>query len=230
MIMIALYASNDAVAKGKRKATSAISPELNTQIIDIANYYHLDFRLLTEVIRQESGFNSQARSNKGAMGLMQMIPSTARRFGVTNAYDTGQSLHGGSRYLVELLRRFNGRLDLALAGYNAGEGAVERYGNRVPPFAETQNYVRSITLSYLATLGAKPTFTTPNTYRKGKLLSSTSSITSANITNSNNFNKSTASNNNKSLRNLKNLRNLSKKELTELATLDGVWSRSNQIK
>ena len=204
MMIIALYAGDDALAKDKKRTTKVIPAELNAQIIATANYYHLDPNLLAIIIRQESGFNTQATSNKGAMGLMQMIPSTARRFGVTNAYDPNQSLHGGSRYLVWLLRKFRGRLDLALAGYNAGEGAVEKFGYRVPPYQETQHYVRSITLNYLATLGKRPI-----------------STATANAS----FNKSIKSNSNSKGNN--SAKSLSKRELSKLATLDEVWSRSN---
>lgn len=136
----------------------AYSPDLIKVKVDaIASYYRLDPRLVRNIVEQESSFNPNARSSADAMGLMQMIPSTARRFGVKNPYDPDESLHGGCRYFVWLLRRYNGRLDLALAGYNAGEGAVERHGNRVPPYKETQDYVKSITNKYLVKLGVKRT-------------------------------------------------------------------------
>jgi soluble lytic murein transglycosylase-like protein len=84
----------------------------------------------------------------GAQGLMQLMPGTAARYGVTNPYDPAQNIQAGTRYLRDLLRLFNGRVDLALAGYNAGEGAVMKYGNKVPPYRETQNYVRTIGTRY----------------------------------------------------------------------------------
>jgi len=93
---------------------------------------------------------------------MQFIPSTARRFGITNPHDISQSIDAGCRYLVFLIRKFNGRLDLVLAGYNAGEGAVERYGNRVPPYEETQNYVRTIISNYKRALLVKEAFVAQN--------------------------------------------------------------------
>lgn len=127
----------------------AISKKIDT----IARYYGLDPVLVQMIVKQESGFNPNARSSANAMGLMQMIPSTARRFGVSNPYDPDESLHGGCRYFVWLLRRYNGRLDLALAGYNAGEAAVERHGYKIPPYKETQGYVRAITNGYLVKLG-----------------------------------------------------------------------------
>lgn len=126
---------------------------ISNKIDAIARYYGLDPVLVQMIVKQESGFNPNARSSANAMGLMQMIPSTARRFGVNNPYDPDESLHGGCRYFVWLLRRYNGRLDLALAGYNAGEGAVERHGYKIPPYKETQGYVRSITNGYLVKLG-----------------------------------------------------------------------------
>ncbi|HEX8500313.1 MAG TPA: lytic transglycosylase domain-containing protein [Pyrinomonadaceae bacterium] len=112
------------------------------------NRYGVDPYLVYCVIRQESGFRVGATSAVGAMGLMQLMPGTAARYGVTNAYDPAQSIRGGTRYLADLLRLFGGRVDLALAGYNAGEGAVMKYGRRVPPYAETQNYVRTIGSRY----------------------------------------------------------------------------------
>jgi hypothetical protein len=91
---------------------------------------------------------SGATSPKGAMGLMQLMPGTAARYGVTNPYDVAQNIAGGTRYLKDLLKMFNGRVDLALAGYNAGEGAVMKYGYTIPPYDETQNYVKLIIKRY----------------------------------------------------------------------------------
>ncbi|HEV2762836.1 MAG TPA: lytic transglycosylase domain-containing protein [Pyrinomonadaceae bacterium] len=108
----------------------------------------VDPYLIFCVMEQESHFNSRAVSPKGAMGLMQLMPGTAARFGVRNAHDPAQNVRGGTRYLKQLLNRFNGRVELVLASYNAGEGAVEKYGRRVPPYAETRNYVRRISARY----------------------------------------------------------------------------------
>jgi soluble lytic murein transglycosylase-like protein len=110
--------------------------------------YGVDPNLVMAVMRQESGFNPRAMSYKGATGLMQLMPATARRFGVENIYDPAQNIDAGTRYLRFLLDTFNGDVDLALAGYNAGENAVVRYGHQVPPYRETQNYVRSISAKY----------------------------------------------------------------------------------
>jgi hypothetical protein len=115
-----------------------------------AEQNELDPALLTAVMRQESGFQADARSPAGAMGLMQLMPDTAKSLGVADPFDPEQSIDGGARLLRSLIDRFGGRLDLALAAYNAGPAAVERYGG-VPPFAETQAYVHDIMADYRST-------------------------------------------------------------------------------
>src|SRR6185437_5352809 len=112
------------------------------------NQHGVDPFLIYCLMSQESKFTSGATSYKGAMGLMQLMPGTAARYGVTNPYDVAQNISGGTRYLKDLLKMFNGRVDLALAGYNAGEGAVMKYGNTIPPYSETQNYVKLIIKRY----------------------------------------------------------------------------------
>lgn len=114
----------------------------------VAGDVGLDVALLEAVVGQESGFNPAAVSRAGAVGLMQLMPDTARRFGVHDRLDPEQNLRGGARYLAWLLDHFNQDLDLALAAYNAGEGSVRQHGNRVPPFAETQAYVRAVRQRY----------------------------------------------------------------------------------
>ncbi len=110
--------------------------------------YGVDPYLIYCVIHQESSFRPTALSPKGAQGLMQLMPGTAARYGVTDVNDPVQNIMGGTRYLKDLLRLFHGRVDLALAGYNAGEGAVIRYGQTIPPYKETENYVRLISRRY----------------------------------------------------------------------------------
>ena len=110
--------------------------------------YGVDAYLIYCVIQQESSFSSTALSVKGAQGLMQLMPGTAARYGVINANDPAQNIRGGTRYLKDLLQLFDGRIDLVLAGYNAGEGAVIKYGQTIPPYKETQDYVRRISKRY----------------------------------------------------------------------------------
>jgi soluble lytic murein transglycosylase-like protein len=116
--------------------------------------FGVDPYLVFLVIEQESHFRTRALSPKGAQGLMQLMPGTARRFAVRRAFDPAENIRGGTQYLKELLTMFKGRVDLALASYNAGEGRVISYGNKVPPFAETQNYVRKINQRYRKVSGA----------------------------------------------------------------------------
>ncbi len=114
-------------------------------VIDNAARTHgVDPRLVHAVIRAESGYNERALSSKGAIGLMQLIPATADRMGVKNIYDPVENIFGGTRYLSQLIKMFNGNIELAIAGYNAGENAVIRHGNQIPPFAETQAYVPKV--------------------------------------------------------------------------------------
>ncbi len=110
-------------------------------VYQVAQEFDVSPHLLHAVIAVESGYNARAVSHKGAQGLMQLMPATAQRFGVTDPFDPQDNVRGGARYLKALLAQFNGDLQLALAAYNAGESAVVRYGNRVPPFAETLKYV-----------------------------------------------------------------------------------------
>jgi soluble lytic murein transglycosylase-like protein len=108
---------------------------------EVAHAHGLDGALLHAVISVESHYNPRAVSKKGAAGLMQLMPETARRYGVSDSFDPAQNLHGGAKYLRDLLTLFNSDMSLALAAYNAGENAVIRHGNRIPPFRETRNYV-----------------------------------------------------------------------------------------
>jgi len=124
------------------------SAQVDNFLIQAGTGNGVDPLLLYSVMHQESSFKQRAISPKGARGLMQLMPGTAARMGVTNIFDPKQNIEGGARYLRFLLDRFDGDVRLALAGYNAGEGAVDKYGWRIPPYAETQEYVRRISRRY----------------------------------------------------------------------------------
>jgi membrane-bound lytic murein transglycosylase B len=115
----------------------------NEIIIEAAKKFDVDAALVSAVIKAESDYNPRETSHKGARGLMQLMPATAARFGVTNSYDPEENIHAGTRYLRWLLNKFDGNADLAVAAYNAGEGNVWKY-NGVPPFRETVTYVNRI--------------------------------------------------------------------------------------
>ena len=121
---------------------------VDSYIVESGTRHGVDPVLLYAIMHRESSFKKRALSNKGASGLMQLMPATARRFGVTNIWDPRQNIDGGARYIRLLLNMFDGSVPLALAGYNAGEGAVLKYGRRVPPYRETTEYVRRISERY----------------------------------------------------------------------------------
>lgn len=110
-------------------------------VAQVAQTYGLESALLHAVISVESRYNPVAVSRKGAAGMMQLMPDTARRYGVADAFNPAQNIEGGARYLRDLLTMFNSDVGLALAAYNAGENAVLKYGNRIPPYRETKDYV-----------------------------------------------------------------------------------------
>lgn len=130
-------------------ATSAANKARYSSLItDAAQRYQVDEKLVHAVIQAESAYNSMAVSRAGATGLMQLMPATARRFGVSDRTDPNQNVDGGTRYLKYLIDLFGPRLDLAIAAYNAGENAVIRYNNSIPPYPETQDYVRHVLALY----------------------------------------------------------------------------------
>lgn len=117
--------------------------ELEAYFKEAAETYQVDIRLLEAVAKAESGFNPSARSSAGAMGVMQLMPATASSLGIKDAYNARDNILGGAKILSQNLSRYNGDLSLALAGYNAGCGNVDKYGG-IPPFTETQNYVKKV--------------------------------------------------------------------------------------
>jgi soluble lytic murein transglycosylase-like protein len=142
----ALPASDTAPPPTNTRAASRFSE----MITHTASQFQLDQRLLHSIIAVESGYNPNAVSPKGAIGLMQVMPATGRRFGITNLSDPQQNLIAGASYLRTLLLQFNANLPLVIAAYNAGEGAVQKYGNTIPPFNETRSYVSKVMSTYQA--------------------------------------------------------------------------------
>ena len=120
----------------------------NPAISSLGQKYNLDPLLIHAVINQESGYQPKVVSKSGAMGMMQLMPATAKGLGVTNPYDPLQNMEGGIKYLKLQLERFGGNVALALAAYNAGPNAVSKFGG-IPPYQETQQYVRNILTNYL---------------------------------------------------------------------------------
>lgn len=150
-----LFRDLSAGGRGMRRSAEP-SPEIRKALEQAAQRHGLDYALLHAVAHAESGFDTHAVSPKGAVGLMQLMPATGSQYGVPGTDDTLQAnlrkldlnVDAGSRYLRALLDRYDGNLELALAAYNAGEGAVQRAGNRIPDYAETRNYVSRIMAAY----------------------------------------------------------------------------------
>jgi len=130
------------------------SANIDEIIETFANKYDVDSDFIRAIIKQESNFNEKATSKKGAMGLMQLMPSTAKSLGIEDAYNPWENVEGGTKHIKNLLIHYNGDKELALAAYNAGMGAVKKYGG-IPPYKETNNYVNSIMSQYNKTKGVQ---------------------------------------------------------------------------
>ncbi|MBE7711482.1 MAG: lytic transglycosylase domain-containing protein [Cyanobacteria bacterium SIG31] len=141
-----IYSSTANNISGKKDYSS--KAKIKELISKVSQKHGIDEKLVNALVNQESGFNPNARSKVGAMGLMQLMPATAKGLGVTNPMDPEQNVEGGVKYLKSMLNKYNGNIILALAAYNAGPNAVDKYDG-VPPYKETQNYVKSILSSYL---------------------------------------------------------------------------------
>ena len=138
-------AAEPAEPQGEKELTLT---HFSSHILAAAKATQVDAALIHAVISHESGYNPSARSRAGAVGLMQLMPKTAKRYGVKNRLDPEQNIHGGARYLRDLKLQFDNDLQLVLAAYNAGEGAVMRFGRSIPPFRETLAYVPKVLSTY----------------------------------------------------------------------------------
>lgn len=147
---------------------SAQTVELENLMQEAGRRHDIDPELIRAVMRQESGFNPLAVSRKGAQGLMQLMPETAKRLGVQDVFDPAENVLAGAKLLRQLMDRYEGDIDLALAAYNAGEGAVERYGG-LPPYQETVDYVDRITRNYGSTTDAGTQIVAESARRKPRI-------------------------------------------------------------
>lgn len=154
---------NESPAQHARRYSTKMSPVPDTELVPLIERHslaqNLDPRLVRAVIQAESGYNRRALSNKGAMGLMQLMPMTAKQLRVGDPWNAEENVRGGTTYLRQLLDRFEGRLEWAVAAYNAGPGAVERHRG-IPPYRETREYVRRVLTLYQGSAAPLPRVTT----------------------------------------------------------------------
>lgn len=143
----------DAIKLKSKIDLKAQTSDVDELIETFSNKYGVDGDFIKAIIKQESGFNPKATSKKGAMGLMQLMPATAKSLGVKDAYNPSENIEGGVKLISNLLKTYNNNSELALAAYNAGPGAVKKYGG-IPPYKETQNYVKNIMANYNKVKGA----------------------------------------------------------------------------
>ena len=154
-----LFQRSAANSNSKPKTVVVVEPQMpkvsqrtiklyNKQIVKVAKKYGVDPALVHAVILAESQYNADAISRRGAIGLMQLMPDTAERYKVSDAFDANQNIRGGAQYLRDLIKTFDGDLELAVAAYNAGEGAVMRSGRKIPPYPETVAYVPKVMAFY----------------------------------------------------------------------------------
>lgn len=150
LLLFVLYSSN-----AEARAISELKKRYDPIIKTVANEYGVDAQLIHSIILAESNYNEFAISTKGAVGLMQLMPETARDYGVENLYNPTENIEGGVRYLLDLMNYYDQNLSLSLAAYNAGPQAVEKYGGIIPPYPETKRYVRKVMAYYNQSKAAK---------------------------------------------------------------------------
>jgi hypothetical protein len=183
LLLISIEQASHFSCAAQQRTLSESSQSRNRQLAGIiaqeAAIARVDARLIWAIIRNESSFNQTAVSPKGAAGLMQLMPETAKRFGCTDRFNPRANIRAGASYLAYLLDYFNGNATLAIAAYNAGEGAVTKYGNSVPPYRETQEYVRRVSETFLSLISpaeivfSKPAETVPRTSRRKNSVTAT---------------------------------------------------------
>lgn len=139
--------ASSATGSSSSSSSNPASTDLDAYFEEAAATYNVDVNLLKAIARAESNYNPNATSSAGAMGVMQLMPSTAKSLGITDAYNAHDNIMGGAKVISQHLSRYNGDISLALAAYNAGSGNVEKYGG-IPPFTETQNYVKKVLAYY----------------------------------------------------------------------------------